>query len=328
VSVIFGCWASASRKTVKPIIERLDHLLFYANAYEGLEQSPNIVYTGATANQQVIPAVKWTYDRLKARRYFLAGSDYIWPHCVNAIVRDTLRALGAEVAGEEYILFGSSDVDAVIAKIQQAKPDVILSTVAGDTNLPFYRKLAESGLGPEQVPVVAFGVAEDELRQFPVRDIAGDYAAWNYFQSLDRPENREFVQKFQAQYGSDRVVSDVIATAYNSVRLWAQAVEEGQSDDVATVRKFILHQSLDAPEGIVSVDPETRHLWRSISIGRVRPDRQFEIVWSSGKAVRPIPYLSSRSRAEWDVFLSDLFRRWNNSWANPARDKSPIAAAP
>jgi urea transport system substrate-binding protein len=328
VSVIFGCWASASRKVVKPVVERFNHLLFYANAYEGLEQSPNIVYTGAAANQQVIPAVKWTYDHLKARRYFLAGSDYVWPHCVNAIVRDTLKALGAEVAGEEYLLFGSSDVDDVIIKIKQARPDVILSTVAGDTNLPFYQRLAASGLGPERVPVFAFGVAEDELRQFPVRDIAGDYAAWNYFQSIDRLENRTFVQKFKARYGSDRVVSDVIAAAYDSVWLWAQAVEEGQADDVATVRKYILHQSLNAPEGIVSVDSETRHLWRPVSIGRVRPDGQFEIVWTSAKSVRPIPYPSSRSRQEWDAFLDDLFRRWGNHWANPTKGESPIAATP
>ena len=167
VSVIFGCWTSASRKSVKPIVEKHNHLLFYPNAYEGLEQSPNIVYTGAAPNQHIIPAVKWSYDNLNARKYFLAGSDHIWSRGVHAIVNDCLRALGAEVVGEEYLLLGTSNVDALIAKIKQTRPDVILSTVTGDTNLPFYARLAAAGLGPKSVPVVAFGVAEQELRSLP-----------------------------------------------------------------------------------------------------------------------------------------------------------------
>ena len=148
VKVIFGCWTSASRKSVKPIVEEYNHLLFYPNAYEGLEQSPNIIYTGAAPNQHIIPAVKWTFDNLKARRYFLAGSDHIWPRAVNATVKDYLAALGAEVVGEEYLLYGSFNVDGMVAKIKEAKPDVILSTVTGDTNLPFYPKLMAAGLGP------------------------------------------------------------------------------------------------------------------------------------------------------------------------------------
>jgi urea transport system substrate-binding protein len=326
VSVIFGCMASASRKTVKPIVEQYHHLLFYPNAYEGLEQSPNIVYTGAAPNQHIIPAVKWTYDHLKARRYFLAGSDHIWPQGVNAIVKDCLTSLGAEVVGEEYLLLESSDVDPLIAKIKEAKPDVILSTVTGNTNLAFYPKLVAAGLGPERLPVVAFGVAEVDLRQFPVRDMVGDYASWNYFQSIDRPENQEFVRKFKAKYGTDAVVSDAIDMAYNSVKLWAQAVEEGQTDDVATVQKLIARQSLSAAEGIISVDPETRHTWRPVSIGRIRRDGQFEIVWTSDKPVRPVPYPSSRTREEWDVFIDALFRRWDGNWANPGKEKSSAVA--
>ena len=249
VSVIFGCWTSASRKSVKPVVERHHHLLFYPMAYEGLEESPNIVYTGAAPNQQVIPAVKWSYDRLKARKYFLAGSDYIWPHAVNAIARDYIGALGAEVVGEEYVLYGSTAVDALVDAIKRARPDVVISTVVGDTNLAFYRKLAEAGLGPKEMPVISFSIAEDELRHLPVRDMVGDYAAWNYFQSLDSEANREFVRKFKARYGGDRVTSDVIAAAYNSVRLWAQAVEEAETDDVAAVIKAVRRQSMNAPGG-------------------------------------------------------------------------------
>jgi urea transport system substrate-binding protein len=318
VSVIFGCWSSASRKSVKPIVEQYNHLLFYPNAYEGLEQSPNIIYTGAAPNQHIIPAVKWTYDNLKARKYFLAGSDHIWPRGVFATVRDCLQSLGAEVVGEEYLALHTTDVDPLIAKIKQARPDVILSTVSGDTNFPFYQKLSAAGLGPQELPLVAFGVAEEELRSFPLREMVGNYAACNYFQSLDRPENQEFVRKFKAKYGEDRVVSDAIVMAYNSVMLWAQAVEEGETADVATVRRLILHQSFNAPGGIISIDAATQHTWHSVYIGRIRSDGQFAITWTSDKPVRPIPFPASRTRDQWETFVDDLFRRWGGNWANPS----------
>jgi urea transport system substrate-binding protein len=325
VAVIFGCWASASRKSVKPVIERHHHLLFYPNAYEGLEQSPHIVYTGAAPNQQVIPAVKWSYDHLKARKYFLAGTDYVWPRCVNAIVKDYLAALGAEVVGEEYVLFGRMEVDDLVAAIKRVGPDVVISTVAGNTNEAFYRKLAEAGLGPREVPVIAFGIAEDELRHLSVRDMVGDYAAWDYFQSLDTEANREFVRKFKARYGGDRVTSDVIVAAYNSVRLWAQAVAEAETDDVAAVLKAVRKQSMSAPEGIIAIAPASQHTWRPVYIGRIRGDGQFDVVWTSEKAVRPIPYPTSRSRASWEAFLDELHRSWGG-WANPGN--TPAATGP
>jgi urea transport system substrate-binding protein len=316
VSAIFGCWTSASRKSVKPVVERHHHLLFYPMAYEGLEESPNIVYTGAAPNQQVIPAVKWSYDRLKARKYFLAGSDYIWPHAVNAIVRDYISSLGAEVVGEEYVLYGSTNADALVDAIKRARPDVVISTVVGDTNPSFYRKLAEAGLGPREVPVIGFSIAEAELRHLPARDMVGDYAAWNYFQSIDSEPNRDFVRKFKARYGADSVTSDTIAAAYNSVLLWAQSVTEAETDEVAAVLKAVRKQSMSAPEGVISIDASTQHTWRPVFIGRIRGDGQFDIVWTSDKAVRPIPYPTSRSQAQWDAFVDELHRTWGG-WANP-----------
>jgi urea transport system substrate-binding protein len=316
VSVIFGCWTSASRKSVKPVVEAKAHLLIYPMAYEGLEQSPNIIYTGAAPNQQVIPAVSWCHEVLKARKFFLVGSDYVWPHCVNEIIKDQLKALGAECAGESYILFGGTEVDASVQAIKKAVPDVIISTVVGDSNAPFYLGLKAAGILPQRTPVLSFSIAEDELRKLPLREMVGNYAAWDYFQSIDRAENREFVRKFRVKYGADRVTSDVIEAAYNSVLLWAQAVAEAESAEVDDVIKVIRRQSLNAPEGIVSVDYETQHTWRPVYIGRIRADGQFDLVWNSDKPVRPIPYPSSRSHAEWDAFLGNLQQTWGG-WANP-----------
>jgi urea transport system substrate-binding protein len=331
VSVIFGCWASASRKSVKPIVEQHKHVLFYPTAYEGLESSPNIVYTGAAPNQQVIPAVSWCYESLKARRFFLVGSDYVWAHCVNEIVKDQLKALGATSVGETYILFGSAEVKPVISAIEKANPDVIISTVVGGTNNPFYLGLQTARISPNRTPVLAFGIAEDELRELPLNAMVGNYAAWDYFQTIDRPENQEFVRRFQARFGADRVTSDVIEAAYNSVRLWAQAVEEAETEDVAEVLKRIKWQSLNAPEGIVSVDPETQHTWRPVYVGRIRADGQFDLVWRSEKPVRPICYPPSRTRAEWASLLDKLYHTWGG-WANPGtvkgtnRDRSAISS--
>ena len=321
VSVIFGCWTSASRKSVKPVVEQRKHLLIYPMAYEGLEQSPNIIYTGAAPNQQVIPAVSWCYQKLKARKFYLIGSDYVWPHCVNEIIKDELKALGAECVGESYVFFGSAAVEESVAAIAKAAPDVIISTVVGDSNDPFYHRLQAAGIRPERTPVLSFSIAEDELRKLPVPAMVGDFAAWDYFQSIDRPENHAFVQRFQARYGADRVTSDVIEAAYNSVHLWAQAVDEAQSADVANVIKSIRRQSLNAPEGIMTVDDETQHTWRPVYIGKIRGDGQFELVWSSEKPIRPIPYPSSRPRAEWESFLADLNRTWGG-WANPVQSRS------
>ncbi len=317
VSVIFGCWTSACRKGVLPVVEAADHLLLYPMAYEGLEQSPNIVYTGAAPNQQITPAVQWCHESLGARRFFLVGSDYVWPHCVNAIVKDQLTGLGAELAGEAYVPFGATDVEDVARQIAAAEPDVILSTVVGDSALPFARAVRAAGLEPGTTPIVTFAVGENELRGVAAADMAGHYAAWNYFQSLDRPENRAFVKAFQDRFGGDRTTSDVMVAAYNSVLLWAQAVREAETADVGQVRAALRHQSLDAPEGIIAVDPETQHTWRPVFLGKIRADGQVDVVWTSRTAVRPMPFPISRSRSEWERFVADLYRGWGGRWAAP-----------
>lgn len=316
VSVIFGCWTSACRKTVVPVFEKYGQLLFYPMAYEGLEQSPNVIYTGAAPNQQVIPAVKWSLDHL-GKRFYLIGSDYVWPHSINEIMKDVIRALGAELVGEDYIFFGSSNVSSAIEKIKAAQPDVILSSVVGDSNKAFYHALRAVGLTAEKLPVVSVSIGEEELRSLPIGDLEGHYSAWSYFEAINTPENNKFVRNFRARYGDNRVTSDVIATAYSSVWLWAMAVQEEQSLDVQRVRKTILTESLDAPEGLISVDPYTQHSWRSFSIGKIRPEGQIEVVWTVKHPIRPVPYPPSRTKADWDAFLSAMYNQWGGNWANP-----------
>lgn len=320
VDIIFGCWTSASRKTVLPVIERNAHLLVYPMAYEGLEQSSNVIYTGAAPNQQVIPALKWSIDNL-GPRVFLVGSDYVWPHSINSIMSDVLPALGATLVGEQYVFFGSANVEKAVAAIMQAQPDVIISSVVGESNIAFYKALREAGLTPDKVPVVSFSIAEEELRTLSRTDLAGQYLAWNYFQSMARPENTAFIEAFRRRFGADRVTSDVIETSYFSVHLWANAVAEAGDTDVNVVREAMLGQSFNAPEGIVSVDPSTRHTWRSFSMGKIREDGQIDVVWTAAKPIRPVPYPTSRSRRAWESYLADLKAGWGGAWANPVETR-------
>jgi urea transport system substrate-binding protein len=326
--VIFGCWTSACRKSVLPVVQARDHLLVYPMAYEGLEQSPNIVYTGAAPNPQITPAVQWCHDTLGARKFFLVGSDYVWPHCVNAIAADQIKGFGAEVVDEAYVPFGSREMADVVRRIVAADPDVILSTVAGDSGVAFARALRDAGVRPEKLPMITFSMAEDELRDLTAGEMVDNYAAWGYFQSLERPENLAFVRAFQNRYGANRTTSDVIASAYDSVHLWAQAVREAGTADVRQVRTALRHQSRNAAAGIVAVDPETQHTWRPVFIGKVRADGQFDVVWTSRTAVRPVPFPISRSRSEWEALTEDLYRRWGGRWSNPVGAAGPQGAAP
>lgn len=317
VDVIFGCWTSASRKTVLPVVEAADHLLVYPMAYEGLEQSPNIIYVGAAPNQQIIPAVHWASSSLGAKRFLLVGSDYIWPRCVNAIAGDQIRGLGAELVGELYVPFGSDAVDPLVQEIIRTRPDVVLSSVVGDSAVAFFRRLRQAGIRSADVPVISFSIAEDELQTMPRGDMVGDYAAWNYFQSLDTPANQAFVRNFKARYGSQETTSAVAESAYNGVQLWAQAVRESGTANVVQVRSSLRSQSMLAPEGVVSIDRQTNHAWLPVRIGQILPDGQFEIVWDSQRAVRPVPFPLTRSRADWEEFVRDLYQSWGRRWSRP-----------
>lgn len=316
VSTVFGGWTSASRKTMRPIFEKYNHLLFYPVQYEGLETSPNIVYTGAAPNQQIIPAVKWCLDNV-GKRFFLVGSDYVFPRTANTIIKDQLGLLQGTVVGEEYIKLGSTDVKSLIQKIVRSKPDIILNTINGDSNVAFLKELRGAGISHDQLPVMSFSLAEPELRSLNLPELVGDYTAWNYFQSIDSPTNSAFIKKYQAKYGANQVTSDPMEAAYFGVLLWAQAVETAGSAQTEDIRGAIREQSLQAPEGIVYIDRDTQHTWKSVRIGKIKPDGQFEIIWSSERPVRPLPYPPFRSRNEWDDFLKQLYNGWQQNWSNP-----------
>ncbi len=289
VVVVFGCWTSASRKAVLPVFEKNDHLLFYPVQYEGLEASKNIIYTGAAPNQQIMPSVTWLLEKGK-KKFYLLGSDYVFPRTANLIIKAQLKAEGGVLVGEEYTPLGHTEYSTVISKIKAAKPDVIYNTLNGDSNVAFFKQLRAAGVTSAEIPVMSVSIAEDELRGIGAEICTGDYAAWNYFMSMKTPENKVFVEKYKARYGADRVTDDPIEAGYFGVYLWAEAVKKAGSTDVDKVREAVRGVSFDAPEGMVAVDPVNNHTSKIVQIGQIKKDGQFEIVWSTGKPVTPDPF--------------------------------------
>src|SRR6185437_7095224 len=256
-------------------------------------------------------------DALKARRFFAVGTEEIWSRCVAEMAKDAVKASACEVVGESYLPMVGGDVEALVKAIQAAKPDVVLNMLVGDSNIPFYEAMRRAGLSADKLPVMAFNIAEDELRQFPPADVTGHYAAWSYFQSIDRPESREFVRKFKERYRDEnRVVSDSMVAAHNGVMIWAQAAHEAETGDPKVVLEHFDRQSLDAPEGVVTIDPESRVAWRPCYVGRIRADGQFDVVWSLAKPNHPETYVSTRSKAQWHVLLDELKAKWGGRWSS------------
>jgi urea transport system substrate-binding protein len=320
VCTVFGCWTSASRKTVVPVFEALDNLLVYPVQYEGIEESPNVIYTGAAPNQQIIPAVKWAYAFENKRRFFHVGSDYVFPRVAHEIIKDQLTELGADLVGAEFLPLGSDRVQPIVDRIKNVMPDVILNTINGDTNTAFFSALRKAGITPQTVPTISFSIGEEELRQLDAAAMAGDYVASNYFQSIESPENQEFVAGFRRKYGPQRVVTDPMEAAYFGVRLWAQAVAAAQSTDVSEIRRAMLNQRILAPEGEVRIDPATQHTFKTPRIGQLQSDGQFKIVWTAVEPQRPVPYPASRTTLQWRALLHDLYASWGNQWSAPLDD--------
>ncbi|MCC9641858.1 transporter substrate-binding protein [Rhodopirellula sp. JC740] len=320
VCTVFGCWTSSSRKTVRPVFEQHNHLLVYPVQYEGMETSPNIVYMGAAPNQQIIPAVSWAREILHKKRFFVVGSDYVFPRMASEVIKDQLQNTDAELIGERFVPLGSSHFEPVVQAIQESQPDMILNTINGDSNVAFFRELRNAGIQREDIPCLSFSLGEQTLRSLNIADVEGDYAASTYFESLDTDANRKFVARFKEKY-PHRVISDPMQDAYIGVMLWAQAVRESQSTETKTIRRTMLTQRIAAPEGDTRIDPETQHCFKTPRVGQIRGDGQFQVVWDASKPVPPEPYPASRTAEDWKAFLHDLYVGWGNQWMSRVKDE-------
>ena len=292
VATIFGCWTSASRKAVKPVVEELYNLLWYPVQYEGMEASPNIMYMGASPNQQVVPAVDYCAEKF-GKRMYLIGSDYVFPRTTNRIIRAQFGELQAECVGETYVPFGHSDFSAVINEILEEKPDVIINTLNGDSNVYFFKQLKDVGITAEKIPVMSFSISEEEISIIGVENFIGHFVAWNYYETTETTKNQKFVADYKNEYGMDRVTGDPIEAGYIAVYMWASACEKAGSFDVEDVRMAAKGLSFTAPEGTVTIDGTNQHLYKQVRIGKINKDGLIDEIWATAGAIKPDPYLST-----------------------------------
>ncbi len=316
VAAVFGCWTSVSRKSVLPVFERHNGLLFYPVQYEGEECSKNVFYTAATPNQQLIPAAKYLLSEEGGgyKKFYLLGTDYVFPRTANKILRAYLLHEGVPEKNiiEEYTPFHHQDYQTIVGKIKKfarGGDAAVLSTINGDSNVPFYKEFTNQGLTADDAPIMAFSVAEDELRGMDAKALAGHLAAWNYFQSIDVPSNNDWVKRFKAWAkkrglpgGSTRVTDDPMEAAYYGVYLWAKAVEKAGTTDVDAVRKAVYGTVFDAPGGKKKADPVNHHMYKPVYIGEILKNGQFRVVWKSEGLVRAEPwskYTSPEKGCDW-----------------------------
>jgi len=306
VAAVFGCWTSVSRKSVLPVFKELNGLLFYPVQYEGEELEKNVFYTGAAPNQQAIPAVEYLMSEEGggAKRFVLLGTDYVYPRTTNKILRAFLKSKGVSDADilEDYTPFGHADYQTIIARIKQfaaeGKKTAVVSTINGDSNVPFYKELGNAGLKATDVPVVAFSVGEEELRGVDTKPLLGHLAAWNYFMSVDNPQNKAFIDKYRAWAkknaipNADTVVTnDPMEATYVGLHMWKQAVEKAGSTDVDKVIAAMGGQTFKAPSGFtLTMDATNHHLHKPVLIGEVRADGQFDVVWQTQQPIRAQPW--------------------------------------
>jgi urea transport system substrate-binding protein len=324
VAAVFGCWTSVSRKSVLPVFEELNGLLFYPVQYEGEESSYNVFYTGAAPNQQAIPAVEYLMgkDGGEAKRFVLLGTDYVYPRTTNKILRYFLNSKGITDADimETYTPFGHADYQTIVADIKKFAADkrtAVISTINGDSNVPFYKELANQGVKATDIPVIAFSVGEEELRGIDTKPLVGHLAAWNYFMSIDNADNKALIEKWQAYVkkakltgGDKRVVNDPMVATYVGIHMWKQAVEQAGTADVNAVRQAVAGQTFKDPSGFeIKMDEKNHHLHKPVFIGEVREDGQFDIVWKTEGPVRAAP---------WSPYVPDSAKKvadWTYPWA-------------
>ncbi len=290
VATVFGCWTSASRKAVLPVFEQQNGLLYYPTFYEGLEQSKNVIYTGQEATQQILASLDWIAKTKGAKSFYLIGSDYIWPRTAMKIARKHIEnVLHGEVVGEDYYPLGNTQFGSLINKVKLKKPDAVFAAVVGGSNVAFYKQLKAAGVTAAKQNLLTISVTEDELLGIGGENMAGFFASMKYFQSLDNPNNKAFVEAFKARYGANAVIGDVTQAAYLGPWLWKAAVEKAGSFDVDKVVAASPGIELKtAPEGYVKVH-ENHHLWSRTRIGEAQADGQFKVIEES-ELIEPNPF--------------------------------------
>ena len=317
VDVVFCCWTSVSRKSVLPVVEELNGVVFYPVQYEGEECSKNIFYTGAAPNQQAIPAVDYmmSEDGGGAKRFVLLGTDYVYPRTTNKILRAYLNSKGITDADimENYTPFGHSDWQTIVSDVKkfasQGKQTAVISTINGDANVPFYKELANQGIKAEDLPVIAFSVGEEELAGIDTKPLVGQLAAWNYFESVDTPDNKAFIKNWH-EYTKNpkRVTNDPMEAHYIGFNMWVQAVEQAGTTDSDAVRQALIGQKVPNLTGGTAVMNENHHLSKPVLIGEVLPDGQFQVVWKTKDVVKG---------DAWSDFIPDsakLTCNWTYPW--------------
>lgn len=288
VAAIVGCYTSASRKAVLPVLNQSKGLLYYPTYYEGQEQDKHVLYPSQEATQSVIAAIEWMAKQ-QGKTFFLVGSDYIYPRTCNKIAKPTIAKAGGKTVGEEYVPLGHTEFSSIINKIKAAKPDWIYSTVVGGSNVAFYKQLKAAGLGGDKQKLLSTVVSENEIDGIGKDNAVGYYACMGYFQSIKSARNEQFVKAIKAKYGQDRVVGDPMQVAYNCVYLWKLAVEKAKSFDVDKVIAASSGLELDAPEGLIRFHASNHHVAKKVRIGRARPDGQFDIIHETG-VIEPNPF--------------------------------------
>lgn len=299
VATVFGCWTSASRKAVLPVFEGNNGLLWYPVQYEGLESSHNIMYTAPCPNQQAIPAIDYIQNNIKPKdgkklKVFLMGSDYVYPRTTNTIIKAMQPSYNFDIVGEEYIPLGYTDLSTVITKIKQTNPDIIINTINGDSNVAFFKQYKDAGLTPDNIQTMSFSCYEEDIKGMGAQYAEGHLFAWNYFQTLDTPENKTFVEKFKKLYGEDRVTGDPIENAYEGVYLWAKACEKAGSFNVEDVIKACESGGVEfnSPEGLVTIDKgNSHHTLQKVLVGKCNSQGQLDIVWKTDDRITPDPWL-------------------------------------
>lgn len=328
VDVLAGCWSSATRKALLPVLEHRDAILLYPVQFEGLEESPHVVYLGVAPNQQVGPGLEWALSR-GAKRVFLVGSDYVYPRAANTMARDMIEGRGATVVGEAYLPLSGGDPRPIAERIAAAKPDLILNTVNGEANQGLMKALRMVGIDPATTMILAFSIGEPEIRAWDPTLFKDVILVGSYFRGVGLDANRRFLGALRQSAGPDVIASDAMASAYTGLHLWADAVREVGSAEPRAVLRSLRGRHMAGPGGTVVIDPETQYVWLTVRLGRVRADGDVDVIWDSNSPVPPRPWPMWRSRREWEEIVDGFRNRWGGAWeAPPGRPSLAPADAP